>query len=532
MNTFRNRFVIALVGLLLVGATIVALGLSMTDQLRSAVRVEASDQAQIEAYLELRSSLRELYAESGRILRDASAAADLDFATYRGRIDELLLTLRAEIEREDIEGEDIALEGIERPGSLDDQAAKRARLLSLTNEIQSTLAGVEIAAALFRADRAGDGVKVLRQALDERVDNKLDAIIDQAVAQDKAQAEEVRAAVLRRLDVAADRAIGFFAIYAAALGVFVAAIVVPFVRSMAFLRGQTDKLALGGDVDPISDPHCREFAAVHEGLNRAAETHARLRNERDACEEEFTRRTDAMREDEQVRRDFLADVSHELRTPLTVLRGVAEVALRTQSNDPEELKTSMARIADESRHVTRIVDDLFFIARSRTGALDLRTDIVDLAAVSAAAAEEAESLARQAGGRVLWSHLPKPVEVEGDAGRLRQLFTILVDNAFKYGGRNPVVEVDHTLAGETVTVSIRDHGPGVPQEDLPRVFERLYRSAESTEADGSGLGLPMAKSIVEGHGGEISLGNAEGGGALAEVTLPIFDADALEETLS
>ncbi len=240
---------------------------------------------------------------------------------------------------------------------------------------------------------------------------------------------------------------------------------------------------------------------------------------------------DSLREVDQVRRDFLADVSHELRTPLTVLRGVAEVSLRGQSTDTADLRAAMERIVDEAGHVTRIVEDLFFIARSRAGGLDLRTDIVDLVEAHAATAREAEALLADRDASVDWQVPETEILVEGDLGRLRQLFTILLDNALKYGGSRPRIEARTQVSDGLVRIDVRDHGPGVPADDLPHVFDRLYRGAASQRAapSGSGLGLPMARSIVEGHRGKITLENAADGGALVTVTLPHFDEDEFEE---
>ena len=530
MNTFRNRLTIALAGFLVLCAAVVVLSVLRATELRSAVRVQASAHAQIEAYFELHTKLREFYSDYGRVVEDAGAASTLDFGAYRRQIDELLLSIQAQIERGNIE-----LGGYDQTGGPggDGVTPERAGLLSLSSEIQSMLAGSEIAAALFRAGRQAEGLDVLREAVDdESVGHKLGTIIDAAVAADKAQAREIETALLARFQAVISRTYMFAGVFVVFAVMVILWIFAPFARSMAFLQGQIDKLALGGDVDPAKPGECLEFAAMHEGLSRIAAAHARLRDQWDQCETELNERTDAMRQVDQVRRDLLADVSHELRTPLTVIRGVAEVALRTQSSDPEELKTTMTRIVEESRHVTRIVDDLFLIARLTAGTLDLRTDIVDLTTVSKAAAEEAETIAERVGGRLLWRHPSKPVEVEGDTNRLRQLFTILVDNAFKYGGRKPVVEVDHILDGNSVTINIRDHGPGIKEEDLPHVFERLYRGSGPANADGSGLGLPLAQSIVQGHSGQISLENAEGGGALARVSLPLFDVNTLEDTAS
>ena len=534
MRTLGNRLLIGLAGFLALGSAAGGLVIGGIEYLRSELRLVTSEYEQIQGYFRLHAHLTELYAEYGAVLADPDTAATLDVGALRQAINEQMLSLRADIERQTIEVTD----GRYNPFAPDEAngTAAQTQLVSVANEIQAMLVEAETAEAHFRAGRTAEGLALLTDAFKRNPDEKLDPIIAEAT---RVKAEELRVGTqtaIGTVNAVRTGGIVFLVILAALMTATVLAVFLPFRRSTAFLQGQTDKLALGGSIAPASHVEGREFAALHDGLVRASATQAKLRDERDACEVRLGERTetlrqeqDALRRIDQIRRDFLADVSHELRTPLTVLRGVAEVALHTQSNDANELKRTLSRIIDETARVARIVDDLFFIARSQAGVLDLRTDIVDLAAVSQAAAQEAQAIARRARGRITWHGPAEAVEVEGDEDRLRQLFTILVDNAFKYGGRAPSVEVDHKVAGETITIDIRDHGPGVPEADLPHVFERLYRGATASAAPaGSGLGLPLAKSIVDGHGGAISLSNAEDGGAIARVVLPIFDADALE----
>lgn len=538
MKTIRSRLVVALAGILIAGLATATIVIGGIERLRSELRLAQSEHSQMRSYFELHTSLRELHTEHRRILEDGGTASTLDVPALRQGIDELLLSLRAEIEREDIE-----TGGLYRLPGLDggEQASERERLLSLTREIQATLAMTEAADAHLRAGRTTEALEVLNEAFAIGLEERLDSIIAQAIDAEEEEMRVIAATALSYVNLVERSAIVFLVVLPTILAATVAAVALPCVRAIAFLQVQADKLALGGRVDLASSAGLRDVAAVQDGIVRAASAQARLRDELGACQARFSEHTEALREEQnalrrvdQVRRDFLADISHELRTPLTLLRGVAEVALRTNTNAPNEIKAALARMVDETARVTRIVDDLFFIARSQAGALDLRTDIVDLAALSKAAAREADALAVRARGRITWRDASAPVEVEGDEGRLRQLYTILVDNAFKYGGRKPVVEVEHTVSGETIIIDIRDHGPGVPEEDLPYVFDRLFRGARSTAAEpgGSGLGLPLARSIVEGHRGEITLSNAEGGGALARVSLPIFDADALEAASS
>ena len=534
MKTLGDRLLIGFVGFLILGSAAGGLAVAGIEYLRSELRVVSSENEQIRGYFRLHTYLTELYAEYGRVLADPDTASTLDVGELRRAINEQLLALRADIERENIE----ATDGRYNPfaPAEEEEASARRQLVSVANDIQALLVEAETAEAHFRAGRTSEGLALLTEAFKRDPEEKLDPIIAEATRAKEMQLGERSERAIATVNSVRLGGILFVIAFVSLMAAAVFAIVLPFRRSMAFLQGQTEKLTLGGRVEPASNVEGREFANLHDGLVRAADAQAQLRDERDALEVRLGERTEALREEQdalrridQIRREFLADVSHELRTPLTVLRGVADVALHTRSNDPEELKRAMTRIIEEAERVTRIVDDLFFIARSQAGVLDLRIDIVDLSTVSRAAAQEAQALAKRARGRVTWRGPSETVEVEGDEGRLRQLFTILVDNAFKYGGRAPAVEVDHKVTDETIIFDIRDHGPGVPEADLPHVFERLYRGATSAAAPtGSGLGLPLAKSIVDGHGGAISLTNAEDGGAIARVALPIFDADALE----
>lgn len=220
-------------------------------------------------------------------------------------------------------------------------------------------------------------------------------------------------------------------------------------------------------------------------------------------------------------REFAADASHELRTPLTVIRASVDDLDRHRSEPVESVGSALADIRFEVDHVTALVDDLLLLARSDSGALELERVPVDLGEV---ATDAASSLAKVASDRGVAIHIdPVPTEVSGDPGRLRQVVTILVDNALRHAPAGSSVTVSVRPDGPTGTLVVDDEGPGMRPEDLPRVFDRFYR-APGASGDGTGLGLAIAAWIVEHHAGRIEATNRPSGGARFTVQLPLTRA--------
>jgi signal transduction histidine kinase len=223
----------------------------------------------------------------------------------------------------------------------------------------------------------------------------------------------------------------------------------------------------------------------------------------------------------QRQREFAANASHELRTPLTVIRASVTDLQRNRDEPVATVGAALEDIDAETTHLTALVDDLLLLARTDAGTLELERAPVDLADVAAEAAGSLAGVASERGVTVVAD--PLPAQVEGDALRLRQLVTILVDNA-----------VAHTPAGGGVAVRVRpesgwavlvveDEGPGIRDDDLPRVFERFWR-ADDAPAGGTGLGLAIAAWIVERHGGRIAATNRPEGGARFEARIPLLGA--------
>jgi two-component system sensor histidine kinase CiaH len=217
-------------------------------------------------------------------------------------------------------------------------------------------------------------------------------------------------------------------------------------------------------------------------------------------------------------RDFAADASHELRTPLAVLSlNVSE--LRREPQRPlAEVADVVDDIEAEVGQLTTLVEELLVLARSDSGAIEIRHEPIDLAAVAADALPRLGDLARARAVTVSLDPVPAPMH--GDPERLGQLITILADNAIRFSPVSGTVRVTVGLADGRARLAVDDEGPGIRAEDLPRLFDRFWRAADAPP-DGVGLGLSIAAWIVQQHHGHITAANRPTGGARFEVSLPV-----------
>jgi len=216
---------------------------------------------------------------------------------------------------------------------------------------------------------------------------------------------------------------------------------------------------------------------------------------------------------------FVSDASHELRAPLTAIQGNLELIRRHPEMPPADRDEALGEAEREAVRLTRLVADLLALARADAG-VTLRHETVDLDAVTLEVFRSARQLAQ---GQELTLDPFEPVQITGDADRLKQLLLILLDNALKYtpAGRRVTLGLSSCEHGAEITV--RDTGVGIAAEDLPRVFERFYRAdpARSRDAGGTGLGLPIAHWIVEQHRGAIQIDSAPEQGTTVTVSLPL-----------
>ena len=218
-------------------------------------------------------------------------------------------------------------------------------------------------------------------------------------------------------------------------------------------------------------------------------------------------------------RDFVADAAHELRTPLAIQRTAMEVGLAADAI--AEQHDAIEQSLKQNVHLARLVDNLSLLARADSGAVTLERAPVDLAHLVSESATGVAMLAEERGVR-LQVNAPEGTPVLGDAGRLRQLLLILLDNALRFTPVDGAITVCVSREGGQARLQVRDSGPGIAPADLPRLFERFYRADKARSSGGTGLGLAIGRWIAEAHGGHIAAANAPGGGAAFTVTLPLI----------
>lgn len=219
-------------------------------------------------------------------------------------------------------------------------------------------------------------------------------------------------------------------------------------------------------------------------------------------------------------RRFVSDASHELRTPIAVMKANAELLLRHPDQTVEANIDQVAAIHEEADHLTRLVGDLLLLARADEQRLPVQREVVAVHDVLDGVVRDMEAVAH-ARGITVETHLDRG-QAEVDPQRLRQLVAILLDNALKFTPRGGTVTVRSSSHGSRWTLSVADTGPGIPEEAQARVFDRFYRVDEARGGEGgAGLGLAIARWIVDAHHGRISVASNPGEGCTFSVVLPV-----------
>lgn len=235
-----------------------------------------------------------------------------------------------------------------------------------------------------------------------------------------------------------------------------------------------------------------------------------------------------LRVTERMRVDFVANASHELRTPLASLLGFVETLQGPARNDAAARDRFLTIMREQGLRMARLVDDLLSLSRIELRAHLAPETPVDLAGISREIVDSLALMARERKVALRLETPSQPVRVAGDRDELLRLMENLVENAIKYGREDGEVVIEVTDGATEASVAVRDDGPGIAPEHLPRLTERFYRvdTAASREAGGTGLGLAIVKHIVLRHRGRLAIESALGHGATFRAVLPRFGSHA------
>ena len=236
--------------------------------------------------------------------------------------------------------------------------------------------------------------------------------------------------------------------------------------------------------------------------------------------QEFNSLTDRLQTTENARRRFVSDASHELKTPLAAIRVLTDSILQTDNIDRATAREFVADIGAEAERLSRITEDLLRLTRLDSGVLEPPT-VVDVLPVLEQVMRMM-SLVAQEKEIDLTYRAAEGCTVLATKDEIHQIIYNLTDNAVKYSPPHSAVQVTLARDGEQVVLTVKDNGAGIPEEDLPRIFERFYRvdKARSRAAGGTGLGLSIVSDTVKRRGGTVEAGNRPGGGAVFTVRWP------------
>ncbi|WCM95052.1 HAMP domain-containing histidine kinase [Acidovorax sp. NCPPB 2350] len=291
----------------------------------------------------------------------------------------------------------------------------------------------------------------------------------------------------------------------------------------------------GDEFDRVAEHFNAMAAELQEHHRMADAARRRLEDAVEARTAELRTAHEALQRSDERRRQLFADLSHELRTPATAIRGEAEIALRGGDRPATEYRQTLARIVGAVEQLTGVVEDLMLVARAEADRLAIRPGRMCLGALLRDAAEQAEALGALHGIHVRLESppggVPSPDDDEladapllhADADRLRQALMIVLDNAVRYSHDGGTVRLGWQPGADGgLDIEVRDEGIGIDAQELPLVFQRFMRGsrARAHRADGTGIGLSIAQSIVEAHRGSITIHSTQPGGTAVRIHLP------------
>ena len=419
-----------------------------------------------------------------------------------------------------------------------DKAAELKKVAHFTAFLDASEYRFDEVEQLRRQGKYQRAVQALSKFSEEEIDGKFQPLIDASI---KAEREKARIAKQKLENlVTKSRWIAIIASLIAALFSFISGVLL--LRGVrkpieALMKG-TNEIASGNLDYRIALNTGNEFAYLASHFNQMAQElelqQDKLREGRAVLEQRVTERTselnqlnDELKHMDDARRELLADISHELRTPITVILGEAEVTLRGPELSTGEYKDTLHRIVELAMQLGKYINDLLFIARTENTNLQFEWDTFDIVELVASTVDDFQVMAEEYSITVSLNALAEPEWVRGDKQRLRQALFILGDNACRYSHPGGHITTALWTDGKLVSISLKDQGIGIPAQDMERIFDRHFRSqnAQLSRDDGTGLGLPMAKSILKAHGGSITVTSAENSGSTFTLSLPLFSVE-------
>lgn len=419
------------------------------------------------------------------------------------------------------------------------ESAELERIDAITKEFQHILDQLGEVEQLRSRGRPDIAWATLITLLKGGIDQKLNQLVEVAVADETAEVDRIDADAARLLG-RLEQISQAHAVIAILVTLALVILLLQRLRSPLgeLLRG-TRALAEGDLSHRIAISGRDEFAHLGQSFNRMAtdlqahqraleSAHANLEEVVAERTEELHQANQSLRKIDETRRRFFADMSYELRTPLTIIRGEGEIALRGKNKRVAEYKSSIARIVEQAKHLSLLVNDLLFIARQGAGAARLNLQTIDLSGLLEKVCGDAKVIAHAKAVNIRYSNGSAHDFVRGDPARLRQLFLVLLDNAVRYSNSKGEVKVDIASDAGEIRVRVSDRGIGIAPEELEVIFERFRRGRNAMQhnEEGLGLGLPVAKAIVEAHKGRIEMASRLGEGTTVTVALPASTAEA------
>lgn len=253
----------------------------------------------------------------------------------------------------------------------------------------------------------------------------------------------------------------------------------------------------------------------HENFSLFEDVIERAEVETKKWTEERTQEINKLKEQEEFRREFLGNLAHELKTPVFAIQGYILTLLEGGLEDDNVNRQFLERASKATDRMTTILEDLDKITRMEVGVIELQYEHFDIVELVDDIFDELESRAKKRKIRLKFAKDFDPIYVYADKGKITQVLTNLIGNSISYGNEKGETSIRFYILNNIITVEVSDNGPGIPEEDLPRLFERFYRVEKSRNrnAGGSGLGLAIARHFIEAHGQTISVRSTLGVGS-------------------